>query len=276
MWSLPSRTPLGWTSLLMALALVSIPATYAETPDYQRAKWDAIHFKPQIETATNEQCLSCHKEVLEDKPLAQSPAGVKATEVLTWYQTLDTYEGQQDTMHRRHLLGPLAKRLMNMQCITCHQGSNPREAAPIPPTSSNAAFTLRKKVDPKTCLMCHGNFNYQIMTGLPDHWSKSGEMFGNNCLACHAAFRTNRHQVNFLKPEAIEEAGKQSGDSCYGCHGGRQWYRINFPYPRHPWPAMSPEIPEWAKGRPTQSEARFLQYIKTPPSAANANSGANP
>jgi len=270
MWSLLPKTPQGFTNLLMALALAFITSAQAETPNYQAAQWNAIHFKPQIETATNEQCLSCHKEVLEDKPLAQSPAGVKAADVLAWYQTLDTYEGAQDTMHRRHLVGPLATRLMNMQCTTCHQGSNPREATPVPPLNTGAAFPMRKKVDPKTCLMCHGNFPYQVMTGLPDHWSKSGELFGNNCMACHAAFRTNRHKVNFLKPEAIEEAGKLSGDSCYGCHGGRQWYRISFPYPRHPWPGMTSETPEWAKGRPTESEARFLQYMKTPVTPSGA------
>lgn len=271
MWRLLSKTPQGWASLLMALALVIINPARAETPDYQKAKWDPIHFKPQIESATNEQCLSCHKEILTDKPLEQSPAGVKATDVLAWYQTLDTYEGAQDTMHRRHLVGPLATRLMNMKCTTCHQGSNPREATPIPPTRTEAAsFTMRKKVDPNTCLMCHGAFPYQNM-GLPDHWSKSGELFGNNCLTCHAAFRTNRHKVNFLKPEAIEDAGKASGDACFGCHGGRQWYRISFPYPRHAWPGMATEVPDWAKGRPTESEARFLQYMKTPPAPASGD-----
>ncbi|MFZ1494918.1 MAG: hypothetical protein WAU60_16125 [Candidatus Competibacter denitrificans] len=264
MWRLQPKSLRGWAGLLMALSLISINTVQAENPDYQKAQWHPIHFQPQIANATNEQCLSCHQEILKDKPLEQSPAGVKATDVLAWYQTLDTYQGDQDTMHRRHLVGPLATRLMDMKCSTCHQGSNPREAAPIPPVQTGATFTLRKKVDPNTCLMCHGNFNYKVMTGLPDHWSKSGELFGNNCLACHAAFRTNRHKVNFLKPEAIEAAGKESGDFCYGCHGGRQWYRINYPYPRHPWPGMTPETPEWAKGRPTESEARFLQYMKTP------------
>jgi hypothetical protein len=44
---------------------------------------------------------------------------------------------------------------------------------------------------------------------------------------------------------------------CYGCHGGRQWYRISFPYPRHSWAGMPEETPDWAKNRPTESEARF-------------------
>ena len=82
-------------------------------------------------------------------------------------------------------------------------------------------------------------------------------MFGNSCLTCHSAIRTKRHQVTYLKPEAIEAAGQKNADVCYGCHGGRSWYRINYPYPRHAWEGMSPETPDWAKDRPTESEERF-------------------
>ena len=32
---------------------------------------------------------------------------------------------------------------------------------------------------------------------------------------------------------------------------------ISYPYPRHAWPGMPPEVPDWAKDRPTESEARF-------------------
>lgn len=252
-----------WASLSIILIALPTNAVSAEEPDYDKARWNPIHFKPQIDNATNEQCLSCHKEVLEKKPLDQSPAGVKSSDALAWYQTLDTYQGAQDSFHRRHLVGPLAVRLMDMKCTTCHQGSNPREQAPIPPASTGATFTLRKKVDPHTCLMCHGRFPHEVM-GLPDSWAKVGDLFGNNCMTCHVAIRTSRHNVNFLKPKAIEEAGKQSADSCYGCHGGRQWYRISFPYPRHPWPGMASEKPAWAKDRLTESEARFLQYMKAP------------
>ena len=252
-----------WASLSIILIALPTNAVSAEEPDYDKARWNPIHFKPQIDNATNEQCLSCHKEVLEKKPLDQSPAGVKSSDALAWYQTLDTYQGAQDSFHRRHLVGPLAASLMDLKCTTCHQGSNPREQAPIPPASTGATFTLRKKVDPHTCLMCHGRFPHEVM-GLPDSWAKVGELFGNNCMTCHVAIRTSRHNVNFLKPKAIEEAGKQSADSCYGCHGGRQWYRISFPYPRHPWPGMASEKPAWAKNRLTESEARFLQYMKAP------------
>ncbi len=224
--------------------------------DYERARWHPSHFKPDIDSATNEQCLSCHQEILDRQVLKQSPAGVKASEALAWYQTLHTYEGPQMTFHQRHLTGSMAMQLMDMKCNTCHQGNNPREQAPVPPDLSRQAFTLRKQVNPDTCLMCHGAHPFETM-GLPGPWPESRDNFMNNCLLCHAGIRTNRHQVNFLKAEAIEEAAKKDGDVCYGCHGGRQWYRIAYPYPRHAWDGIAEEIPEWAVGRPTESEPRF-------------------
>ena len=224
--------------------------------DYERARWHPIHFKPAIDNATDKQCLSCHQEILERNVLEQSPAGVKSTEVLAWYQTLSTYTGEQETFHRRHLNTPLAKQLMDMKCNTCHQGHDPRQEAIIPPNHANTDFTLRKVVNPEICLMCHGANPYKLM-GLPKPWTESRTMFQDNCLLCHSNIRSNRHQVNFLKADAIEEAGKKDSDVCYGCHGGRQWYRIPYPYPRHAWEGMAKEIPEWAKDRPTESQTRF-------------------
>ncbi len=260
---------LGWNLRQQAVD----PAHSAALPvggaanDHLRATYDPIHFKPAIESATDAQCLACHREVLEDKVRETSPAGIKAATSKAWYQRMSTYQGEQDTFHRRHLSTPLAKELMNLNCTTCHQGSDPREEAPG--SSATAApqstkdFTLRKQVNVETtCLKCHGQMPVQIM-GLPSPWPESKEMFGNSCLTCHAAIRTNRHQVTYLKAEAIEAAGKNNADVCYGCHGGRSWYRISYPYPRHAWEGMSPDVPDWAKGRPTESEARF----QLPPSA---------
>ena len=114
-----------------------------------RATYSPLHFKPAIESASDDQCLACHKEVLEDKPRVASPAGIKAADGLAWYQRTSTYSGDQDTFHRRHLTTPLAKKLMNLKCNTCHQGHDPREEAPgssatAAPQSDNA-FTLRKQ-----------------------------------------------------------------------------------------------------------------------------------
>ena len=229
--------------------------------DLLRATYDPIHFQPAIASATDAQCLACHKEVLEDRVRETSPAGLKANASKAWYQQLSSYQGEQETFHRRHLVTPLARELMNLSCNTCHQGHDPREEAPgssaTAAPQASADFTLRKQVNVETtCLKCHGQMNSAVM-GLPAAWPASKEMFGNSCLTCHAAIRTNRHQVSYLKAAAIEAAGASNADTCYGCHGGRAWYRLNYPYPRHAWDGMSTEVPDWARDRPTVSEARF-------------------
>ena len=229
--------------------------------DLLRATYDPIHFQPAIASATDAQCLACHKEVLEDRVRETSPAGLKASASKAWYQQLSSYQGEQETFHRRHLVTPLARELMNLSCNTCHQGHDPREEAPgssaTAASQASADFTLRKQVNVETtCLKCHGQMNSAVM-GLPAAWPASKEMFGNSCLTCHAAIRTNRHQVSYLKAAAIEAAGASSADTCYGCHGGRAWYRLNYPYPRHAWDGMPTEVPDWARDRPTVSEARF-------------------
>lgn len=270
----------------LVLMLLAVLALAAEAPTaYAAARWDPLHFKPAIERANDEECLVCHAEVLKPGVRTQSPAGLRADKSLAWYQTLDVYAGEQDSFHRRHLVGELARRYMNLRCNTCHQGHNPRDEAPgTSATSQSNAYALRKQVDPQTCLMCHGQFNFEVM-GLPGPWAQHGETFGNNCLMCHEGIRTNRHNVNFLKPLAIEEAGRESSDNCYGCHGGRAWYRIPFPYPRHAWDGMDKDVPEWARHRPTQSEPRFRLESRTPapvapstvtPAPAAKTSGAAP
>jgi len=263
----------------LVLLLLSVMAFAAGEPTgHAKAIWNPLHFKPAIEQADDKECLVCHAEVLKPSVRAQSPAGVRADQSLAWYQTLEVYSGDQDTFHRRHLVGELAKKLMNLRCNTCHQGHDPRDEAPgTSKTAQTDGYTLRKQVDPKTCLMCHGQFNYEVM-GLPGPWAQHGETFGNNCLMCHEGIRTSRHNVNFLKPKAIEAAGRESADHCYGCHGGRAWYRIPFPYPRHAWDGMEKDVPDWAKNRPTKSEPRFLldEWIAPLAEPAPANVAPEP
>lgn len=223
--------------------------------DYHRAQWDPIHFKPAIDKATDEQCLACHQEIIERR-VHTSPAGVKPDQALAWYQTLDTYSGPQDTFHRRHLVDDYANQVMDLHCNTCHQGNDPREEVPEWPGMHDEDFTMRKVVNPNVCLRCHGQFPYKVMN-LSGPWEESKDLFGGTCLTCHSSIRTHRHQVTFLKPEGIEQAALKNPDVCYGCHGGRAWYRIAYPYPRHAWEGMPEGTPDWAKGRPTESEARF-------------------
>lgn len=251
---------------LLVLLAAPAPATAQAVParDYQRAAHDPLHFKPAIDKAEDRQCLACHAEVLEPSVRAQSPAGVPSATARAWYQQTPIYAGEQDTFHRRHLQSALSRQLMTLRCTTCHQGHDPRDENPSSSASAQrgGGFNLRKVVvAEQTCLKCHGQMNHALM-GLAEPWPRSKAAFQGNCLLCHAAIRTTRHQVNYLNAAAIEDAGARSGEVCYGCHGGRAWYRIPYPYARHPWPGMAAEVPEWAKGRPSRSEARFLDGAK--------------
>ncbi len=241
--------------------------------DYHSARWDPIHFQPAILEATNQDCLKCHNEILSRRVLAESPAGLKASETLAWYQTLDTYEGDQQSFHWRHLESPYAKNVMNLKCNFCHKGNDPREEAP--PTSGDpAGFTLRKMVDTQdTCLRCHSQMNWTVMTlptPMQGPWHQVRDSYQNDCLSCHAIYRTVRHQVSYLNAGNIEELAKPEnlgGDVCYGCHGGRAWYREGYPYPRHEYPGMDqiPEpYPEWAKDRPVVSDPEYALPIEMP------------
>ncbi len=261
-------------SAAMGLLLcgAAIPATAA---DYQREVWSPLHLAPNTAKATNAECLACHSEILQDKIREVSPAGKKTSDIgPTWYQTLDTYKGTQETFHARHLTTAYAKKVMDLKCSTCHTGHDPREESMARPRVEKqdgkwtaipveTTFRLRKQVNPETtCLMCHGKFPFENMS-LPDEWSKirtdmENEDAKNGCLTCHAEqTRTNRHQVTYLKAANIEKLAKDDSDVCYGCHGGRAWYRLSFPYPRHDWPDMPADVPDWATDRPKQSEARF-------------------
>ena len=48
-------------------APASAPQAAPKKPDYMRAVYSPLHFRPASETATNEQCIECHQEVLTDK-----------------------------------------------------------------------------------------------------------------------------------------------------------------------------------------------------------------
>ena len=250
-----------------------LDALKAEIPtlDYQRARHHPIHFQPDIQTASNEECLVCHQEIVDHKVRPESIAGMKAADSLAWYQTLDTYAQDQADFHWRHLESDFAKKVMNLDCVFCHQGNDPRDETPwlanSKPDDSNPApeFTARKMVNPsETCLMCHGQFPAANM-GLEGTWPElradlETPEAPNGCLSCHAdSFRTNRHAVTYLKAANIEEAARAgTSDTCYGCHGGRAWYRISYPYPRHAWPLMDTEsTPDWAKDRPTDSKPEY-------------------
>lgn len=257
-----AQSQVGTTNQGLVLAAAGA-ASSANDKSYLRDQWNPIHFKPAIEHAKDSDCLQCHQEVLSSNTSDASPAGLQKVNTLAWYQTLDTYEGEQMTFHQRHITSPFIKKVANMSCTTCHQGNNPRDETGATAKDSPTDVTMRKSVDPNICLKCHGQFPNQVM-GLPGPWKESGALFQDNCMLCHAAIRTHRHQVNYLNAEAIEKEAANSNDTCYGCHGGRAWYRISYPYARHAWPGMGEAKPEWAKDRPTESEERFLIQSSTP------------
>lgn len=211
------------------------------------AAYSPLHFRPAILQASDAQCLACHQSVLEERPRERSPAGLPAEARKAPYQEVSTYQGAQDSFHRRHLVTPLARELMDLRCISCHQGHDPRDETPgssatgTPPEAPG--FTLRRTVDTRAaCLPCHGRFPAERM-GLPGPWPEHRDEHGNSCLSCHREIRSVRHQVPHLKAAAIEAAGARDSEVCYGCHGGRAWYRISYPYRRTPWPGMPAEAP---------------------------------
>lgn len=246
------KSPLDWRILALMLALAATlaggifwqggpPAAPADAAGrHLRATYDPLHFKPAIATATDPQCLACHREILEDRVRAAAPSGFRAADAQAAYQQLASYTGEQETFHRRHLVTPLARQLMRLRCNSCHQGHDPREeaqgASATPTTSppqSDTGFVLRKQVNPATvCLPCHGQMPWQKMKGLEGPWPQVRHRYANGCLHCHATERVARHQADYLNAAAIEAAGRTDADVCYGCHGGRAWYRVAFPYGR--------------------------------------------
>lgn len=238
--------------------------------DYQRSQYHPMHFKGNIEKATNGECLVCHSEILSTNVRDASPAGLKNDASIAWYQTLATYDGTQQTFHQRHMTTPYAQAVMKLDCNFCHKGNDPREEAPdlqlgqpVFPEQTPVNFTLRKMVNPsETCLLCHGALPDPVnIMGLSGPWHEARvdletEETPNGCLTCHTElFRTNRHNVNYLNAATIEDLATESSDVCFGCHGGRSWYRISYPYPRHPWPGMdTTTVPEWAQNRPVESK----------------------
>lgn len=246
--------------------------------DYERARYHPLHFPPASQEASNEECLVCHQEIMDHTPRDESPAGVKTDDTLAWYQTLDTYMGDQASFHYRHLESDYAKMVMNLECSFCHKGNDVREESPDMMRSrepfmaeATPEFTLRKMVNPsETCLLCHGEMpDAETIMGLTGPWHEVREDMEwpeapNGCLSCHAeSFRTVRHNVSYLKALSIEELARLgSSDTCYGCHGGRDWYRISYPYPRHDWPGMfDDETPAWAVDRPKESLSEYLMSI---------------
>ncbi len=205
------ETLLKFSVLLVFLSLLAGGEVFAADGtkvDYERARWDPIHFKPAIDSATDEQCLNCHQEILDRKLLTKTQAGVNTAETMAWYQTLTTYEGEQESFHQRHLATPLAKKLMDMKCNTCHQGNNPREEAMLPPDHSDASFTLRKSVNPRICLMCHGQVTTKSWV-FPLHGVNPGPCSRITACSVTQGFALQDIRLIFSKPMPLKKRARK-------------------------------------------------------------------
>jgi hypothetical protein len=81
---------------------------------------------------------------------------VRAADSLAWYQLTSTYSGEQDSFHRRHLVTPMAKQLMNLNATpvikATTRAKKPRALGDGATPQADAGFTLRKQVNPETDL----------------------------------------------------------------------------------------------------------------------------
>ena len=61
----PSTTTTATTPNPEVPAMPAVAAAPPVSSDYQRVRYDPIHFKPAIDKATDADCLKCHQEVLD-------------------------------------------------------------------------------------------------------------------------------------------------------------------------------------------------------------------
>jgi hypothetical protein len=94
------RNSIKWILVVLVLAAsawgIAIGRDARQTADREhaadlggrllRATYSPLHFKPAIETATDAQCLACHKEVLEDKAACRFAGRRQAADSTAWYQ----------------------------------------------------------------------------------------------------------------------------------------------------------------------------------------------
>jgi hypothetical protein len=211
----PARAA-AWALLAWVLAAIAMahPAVAAPAVDYQRARFDPIHFQPAIAQASDAQCLACHEEVLKPSMREQSPAGVKAA-TTAWYQQTNTYQGAQETFHRRHLSTPLARSLMDLRCNTCHEGHDQRDEHPLSSATSqrNGGFPAQARE----------SRNHLPQVPWPDELQRDGPARAlaqeqgdvpEQLPAVPRGDPHHRHQVNYLKAEAIEAAATGNAATC--------------------------------------------------------------
>jgi len=84
---------LGWTVRQQGASpqsAVALPVGRPST-DLLRTTDDPIHFKPAIDSPSDDQSLACHREVLEDKVRETTPAGVQGATSKACYRSSYLY-----------------------------------------------------------------------------------------------------------------------------------------------------------------------------------------
>jgi hypothetical protein len=180
-----------------------------------RASYSPLHFKPAIDTATDAQCLACHKEVLEDKPRVASPAGVRAADSIAWYQRTSTYSGEQDSFPSPAPGDADGAGLDEPALHHLPSGPGPArgsagllgdgDAPDRSPASPCASRSIRKP----PASSATASFRPRRSWACPARGPRSRTCSRTTAWRCHAAIRTNRHQVSYLNADAIEAAARE-------------------------------------------------------------------
>jgi hypothetical protein len=165
-----------------------------------RASYSPLHFKPAIESATDAQCLACHKEVLDDNPALASPAGLRAADSLAWYQQTEHLQRRAGQLPSPPSGDADGEAVDEPQLHHLPPGPGPARRSPGLLGDGNAANRCR----------IHAAQAGQSRDDLPqvprpvsrqgDHGpagavaGEAKDMFQNDCLGCHArsALRATR------------------------------------------------------------------------------------
>lgn len=110
--------PLDWKHLKVAFLVTGMSLVAIGAPG---TPINLIELHRNPGSSTNQQCLNCHKNILQDK----------------------TAKPKIKTFHRLHLQSKLET---PKKCQECHQSVDMREGS---------AGALRKQVDPSICAGCH-------------------------------------------------------------------------------------------------------------------------
>lgn len=213
-----ARLFLGYVLPLICIAATPARADDAD-PRWTRHRALVDLFSPSADPSEKSEilrCQPCHGVLLESKPLAESPAGLKAKDATAWYQRVPTYQGEQQDFHWRHMASDFAKEVMRFQCDTCHPGFDPSRRMPVQ-GDPGTEKVLRKRVNPLICVNCHGLF--------PAHLEGFSGTY--TCWVCHRGDAARQHTHPTLNRDNILRLSANEPEVCYGCHGGRAWYAIS-------------------------------------------------